>query len=48
MAAMGTLVVPVSVVIGVAVVLGEPLREVIAMALTLGGETLALRKPAAA
>lgn len=49
-AAMGTLVVPVMGVIGAAVVLGEPLglREVIAMALTLGGVTLALRKPAAA
>lgn len=37
-------------VIGAAVMLGEPLglREVIAMALTLGGVTLALRKPAAA
>jgi drug/metabolite transporter (DMT)-like permease len=47
---MGTLVVPVMGVIGAAVVLGEPLglREVIAMALTLGGVTLALRKPAAA
>lgn len=45
-AAMGTLVVPVMGVIGAAVVLGEPLglREVIAMALTLGGVTLALRK----
>ncbi len=49
-AAMGTLVVPVMGVIGAAVVLGEPLglREVVAMALTLGGVTLALRKPAAA
>jgi len=49
-AAMGTLVVPVMGVIGAAVVLGEQLglREVIAMALTLGGVTLALRKPAAA
>jgi drug/metabolite transporter (DMT)-like permease len=49
-AAMGTLVVPVMGVIGAAVVLGEPLglREVIAMALTLGGVTLALRKSAAA
>lgn len=49
-AAMGTLVVPVMGVIGAAIVLGEPLglREVIAMALTLGGVTLALRKPAAA
>jgi drug/metabolite transporter (DMT)-like permease len=48
-AAMGTLVVPVMGVIGAAVVLGEPLglREVTAMALTLGGVTLALRKPAA-
>lgn len=49
-AAMGTLVVPVMGVIGAALVLGEPLglREVVAMALTLGGVTLALRKPAAA
>jgi drug/metabolite transporter (DMT)-like permease len=48
-AAMGTLVVPVMGVIGAAVMLGEPLglRELIAMSLTLGGVTLALRKPAA-
>jgi drug/metabolite transporter (DMT)-like permease len=48
-AAMGTLIVPVLGVIGAAVILGEPLglREVIAMALTLGGVTLALQKPPA-
>lgn len=49
-AAMGTLVVPVMGVIGAALILGEPLglREVVAMALTLSGVTLALRKPTAA
>jgi drug/metabolite transporter (DMT)-like permease len=49
-AAMGTLIVPVMGVIGAAAMLGEPLglRELIAMTFTLGGVTLALRKPAAA
>lgn len=49
-AAMGTLVVPVMGVIGAAALLGEPLglRELIAMTLTLGGVTLALRRPAVA
>ncbi len=49
-AAMGTQVVPVMGVIGAAALLGEPLglRELIAMTLTLGGVTLALRRPAVA
>jgi drug/metabolite transporter (DMT)-like permease len=47
-AATGTLIVPVLGVIAAAVVLGEPLglREAVAMAITLGGVLLALRKPA--
>ncbi|WP_371421080.1 EamA family transporter [Tardiphaga sp.] len=47
-AAMGTVIVPVMGVIGAAALLGEPLglRELIAMTLTLGGVTLALRRPA--
>lgn len=46
-ASTGTLIVPVLGVIGAALILGEPLglREVVAMALTLGGVTLALQKP---
>lgn len=49
-AATGTLIVPVLGVIGAALMLGEPLglREILAMALTLGGVTLAMRKPAPA
>jgi drug/metabolite transporter (DMT)-like permease len=49
-AATGTLVVPVLGIIGAALLLGEPLglRELVAMVLTLGGVTLALRKPAPA
>lgn len=49
-AAIGTLTVPVMGIIAAAIVLGEPLgtRETLAMALTLAGVALALRKPKAA
>ena len=45
-ASTGMLLVPLIGVISAAIILGEPLgvREVVAMALTLGGVTLALRK----
>ena len=45
-ASTGMLLVPLIGVISAALILGEPLgmREVVAMALTLGGVTLALRK----
>ena len=45
-ASTGMLLVPLIGVISAAIILGEPfgIREVVAMALTLGGVTLALRK----
>jgi drug/metabolite transporter (DMT)-like permease len=49
-AAIGTLTVPVMGIVAAAIMLGEPLgtREILAMALTLAGVALALRKPKSA
>lgn len=49
-AAIGTLTVPVMGIVAAAIMLGEPLgtRELLAMALTLAGVALALRKPKSA